>query len=547
MTKLEEKKTFLEMKDWKERIFNKLRNEQWITVSFSERTEFEHVSFYCALVPKEAVEEVLKSTDWDLSYGHGTPRCYETGFGDQKTVIYERYGNWNDVEPLVIHREFHGIKDDYVEITEEFRHYHNLYHDQINNKFIKIYDSGEEEEVAVIEGKDIVRIKLKYIRQFLALKDMVLAYYFTIDRHTSESLGELGISEDKLEVENADQKYYFVIRKWNHGKKYNTHSRLMGKILIAGFSKEKSGIWPFEKDEDEYVEFIIGSDNEGETISYTSNPDELANYFGANPKAPHYLTPVFFEREVLSKYINQSEKYSVKDGYLSCGGLWGVQIDNNHDEYVSVFLGDLGRDMPYNEQLYWRSYNVITNEAISEVNFKRSFLAEFTDPQQTDLVLKSKYIRFRVKWEESLGWSLFKPLAEGDEHYLNSLRVPLTNDQAEIDKQILALSKLFVDAISVENLQRVLDSDLETKPIPLLESYLLRTDVKGYEPHTKFLRKMYELRSTGVGHRKGQNYTKVARYFQITDDNLISVMDSIMQALIVFLDFLIENCVSKEE
>lgn len=541
---LEQKKDFLLMKDWKNRISTRLGYEQWITVYHSERTDFEHISLYCCFVPKGEVEEVLKSTDWDLSYGDGTPGCNVNGFGDKRNVKYERFGTGNRIEPLVIFRDFYGIRESYVEISEEFRHYHNLYHDLNKDTFIKIHDSGEEEEVAVIQGNKI-RIKLKQIRQFLAIKEMELAVFFTIDRHTTESLEELGLLQERIDEKQSECTYYFNLDSWDYSDDYKTHSRLMGKRIIHGYSKEKSGIWPYNNEKG-FVDFIIGIDQDGNQLTYISNPEELANYFGTNPNAPHYLTPVFFTRNVLSKYVSQPEKYSVEDGYLRCGGLWGVQIDNNHEEYVSVFLGDLGRDMPYKEQLYWRSFNVVPTGKISNVNFKRSFLAEFADPEQKDLILKSKYYRFQKGCTKAYGWQLFEPLNEGDQHYFETLRVPLTNDQAEFDKQVLALSKIFVDSISVSNLQHYLNKSEPTKAIPLLELFLQQLNAKGYEPHIKFLRKLYELRSTGVGHRKGDNYVKAARYFQISEENLITVMEGIINQLIIFLDFLSQHCLPKE-
>ena len=108
----------------------------------------------------------------------------------------------------------------------------------------------------------------------------------------------------------------------------------------------------------EGIDFIVGLDENGNSIKYSCNPDGLANNFGKNPDSPNYLTPIFFRREVLTKYYAHSERYSVEDGYLRCQGIWGLQLDNNHNDYIIVFLGDLGRDLPSEEQMYWRSQNI---------------------------------------------------------------------------------------------------------------------------------------------------------------------------------------------
>ena len=47
---------------------------------------------------------------------------------------------------------------------------------------------------------------------------------------------------------------------------------------------EECGYAPYSYNKTkEYLDYIIGIDEYGEPITYTSNPDELSNYFGANP------------------------------------------------------------------------------------------------------------------------------------------------------------------------------------------------------------------------------------------------------------------------
>jgi hypothetical protein len=103
---------------------------------------------------------------------------------------------------------------------------------------------------------------------------------------------------------------------------------------------------------------IIATDTSGRPIRHTCNPEKLANYFDKNPNAPQYLTPVFFGAEVLAKYYDDTRKYSVEDGYLRCGSLWGLQVDNDHTDVVVVFLGDLGRALSETERNYWLSFDI---------------------------------------------------------------------------------------------------------------------------------------------------------------------------------------------
>jgi hypothetical protein len=44
------------------------------------------------------------------------------------------------------------------------------------------------------------------------------------------------------------------------------------------------------------------------------------------------LTPVFFRRAVLAKYLAEPERYEVGDGGLRCSGFWSLRMDNDHPQ-----------------------------------------------------------------------------------------------------------------------------------------------------------------------------------------------------------------------
>lgn len=88
----------------------------------------------------------------------------------------------------------------------------------------------------------------------------------------------------------------------------------------------------------------------------------------------------------------------MEDGYLRSAGLWGVQVDNDHDDRVIMFLGDIGRDLPESEPDYWRSFNISPDTKMSETAFRRSFLAQFTDPKAADLKFRYAYSQFGPAW-----------------------------------------------------------------------------------------------------------------------------------------------------
>ncbi|HID30172.1 MAG TPA: hypothetical protein EYP19_09225, partial [Desulfobacterales bacterium] len=377
-----------EMLEWLRRD---LQLTEMVTVYLSDSEGPHNHGIYCALISSDQIERALSSPSWDFSHGQGMPGAVVYHEGGEKRVEYLRYGVDDGIEPLVIDREFYGMRDDYKEICEEFRLFHRLYHDRKLDQYIKIDDDGNEHLVAVVE-LNRVQIRLKEIRQFLAIKEMYLSIQFDCLEHSEHSLEELGLKEG-----GGDQRDGLICWRLHYGNlggigSHRAFSRLLGVQLVAPLPKSKSGFWGFaEKPKKKHVEFIIGLDENGDEITCTSNPDALANYFGANPDAPNYLTPVHFRKQVLDKYYQQPSKYSVEDSILRCGYLWSIYLDNHHDDKVCAWLGDLGQDLPYEEQLHWRAHNISLKGGVSETYFKRQILAQFTDSDRTEHLFTQRY------------------------------------------------------------------------------------------------------------------------------------------------------------
>jgi ASC-1-like (ASCH) protein len=165
-----------------------------VTVYLSDGGKDHTRSHYCALVKSDKIENSMATLTWDLFYGNGIPCAVEYYENGKPRVEYLRFGNDHGVEPLLIGREFHGIRPNYQEISEEFRLFHGLYHDRKEDRYYKINDAGNEELVAIVAPRKI-QIRLKEIRQFLAIKEMHLAIFFDSRIYSVHSLENLGLRE----------------------------------------------------------------------------------------------------------------------------------------------------------------------------------------------------------------------------------------------------------------------------------------------------------------------------------------------------------------
>jgi hypothetical protein len=212
-----------------------------------------------------------------------------------------------------------------------------------------------------------------------------------------------------------------------------------------------------------------------------------------------------------------------------------------------VFLGDLGRDLSENERSYWLSFNIPPGgRKISETNFRRSFLAEPTDPQKADLVFKHQYGRFREDFRKATGWDFFLPLHQDDEHFFTGLRLMGKDNQAEFDAQLIALTKVLVDSINEKEIGKGLKMLAENdKGITKLEKYFCERGMVGFEPHIKFLRVLQDLRSKSAAHRKGSNYEKLIADLQLADEGQQRVFSALLTAATNFIHYLRINLLSK--
>ncbi len=533
-----EKKRFLQQGKLDDLRHDRKLNEM-LTVYESNIGKWHNHGTYSVLIPNQIADHILSSSSWDFRHGQGTPGRMIRNYGHNKSVKYLRYGNDDGMEPLVIVRHFSGIKDDHVELSEEFRLLHNLYHDRKKDRFIKIVDGGEEQVVACVKP-DLIEVRLKEIRQFLSIKEMYLSMQFDYIEYSDLSLSEMNLPAKEDEEKREGDMHWF----WNCGEDptstdYKSFSRLLGKRLYGPLPKSKSG---FDESKKEYEEFVIGIDEDGNEVKFTSDPDMLADYFGANPDAPNYLTSVYFNKEVLDKYYHHSSRYTVEDSLLRCGSFWVLCMDNHHEDKVCVWLGDLGRALPYKEQLHWRAHNIIPQGNISETFYRNQILAEPMNSTNPEHVFRRHFHDLHGLCQTRLGWPIFLQLEPEDRHHLTTMRVPSSNEQREFDELILGLTKILIDSLNVKGLRGIAPNRGRNKnpgSIDTLQEALDAIGVTDYDEHVSFLRDLQNLRSSGSAHRKGKRYSMISEKFGMTEHHRQDVFKTILGKSCDFLSYLI--------
>jgi hypothetical protein len=180
-------------------------------------------------------------------------------------------------------------------------------------------------------------------------------------------------------------------------------------------------------------------------------------------------------------------------------------MDNAQDDYVVVFLGDLGTDLPYREQQYWKPYNVPPAGPISETAFQRSFLGQFSDSQRVEHRFERSYASLTEAWRSQFGWPLYKPLHEDDAHVLRSMRIPTNTSFGQFDDQIVRLAKLVVDSLNEAQLSSATSaSGKDEKGITKLERLLNELGIDAAV--CPALRRVQGARTHSAAHRKRSDF-----------------------------------------
>lgn len=492
------------------------------------------------LLPESAIEKEMINDTYNahsLSPGVNSYGNWENG-----DYAYLRYGNYDEFEPLVINREYYGVVPDSTEIAEEFRLLFNLFYDETKKEYI---DPADGACITVVKMNDagFITVHKRYLKTYLTLKEKVILIH--VDSRCTDLDNSISFDYSQTTVKAEDNSYLYslTLGQTDALTRRENFSMVYAKKMICGCKLSSCNIWPFNEAKN-FIDFIIGVDDDGNELSFTCNPDKLSSYFGTNPDAPHYLTPVFFAPAVLEKYLANPELYTVTDTMLSCGNLWALYIDRNDAGYVSVYLGDLGRDLPSeSEQHYWRGYNIITDSSISSARFKRDFMCIAASSDSEDSVFKRNYVRVNSLAEEKLGWPLFLQLEDQDRYNFDGLRIPIHNAIPEFDMLVLSLVKTLIDSLNEKNIVRVLTGDYtELKgSIARIETWFKEKNVPNYEDHIKFLRNLQELRSCGTGHRKGKGYKKITVALGISENNYVEAFKQLLEKASAFLCFVENN------
>lgn len=463
----------------------------WTTVYSSHAKADGTPSIFCCLAEKEMRDEVLARVDWPVhadSFSPGFEVC-----GDDIRYIN---GSRPGYTFLVAETYFHPLEQGQLHVNNEFVLLFNLYRGDDGN-YYDISESGERQLVVSIG--DEVRFRTSFLMRFIAAKQLLFVQLVD-SRIGSDEHYRTDVS---LMVEDGHRGDSFNYKIWFQSTPQEDYlfSMLYARSVVDPGPREECRIWPYDREDDSYPEYLIMENPDGSEVRFTCDPDKLADYFGGNPEAPHYLTPVYFKPTVLDKYRNDP-CFTVSERHLDCGTQWGVEIDNVIPSRVMVYLGDLGSRMPPVERRHFLAFEMSPiDQSISEEAKANDFGALWVEPSGPVARLLGARRKLDEAWCSAFGGSLFRKPHADDADMEKLIRIPSTNGREELDTVVINLDKLLVDYIDESALPR---SDARGS-INKLEMQL--RDM-GVHVDISPLRDLQSLRSTSTAHAKGKNYDK---------------------------------------
>jgi hypothetical protein len=444
--------------DYIHRYMNQ-NDEEWTILFEKSRTsnaEFENDIFgFCALLNND--EKLLHDYLQDFEWGFET-----TSFGNSYYQQTASNINGEFVDKISF---IEGDKKDEFDYLVAYRSYNKKYEPQIevNPKLIwygNLVKAGNEyldpvtDECMIKITNSQVQVLTSYLKDFLCSYHKACVIVFD---HRRFGLVTESIKRIQRPVIGEKSYILYTFNDYSY-KDFNAYVNIIGKSIITPYTKSRhSSLKYFE--EKEYEEFIIGVDEKtGDETVYTCNEDELANFFGANPEAPHFLTPVYFNKVVLNKYKTDTKNYIISDGHISYLDEWIIPFTVNKDDKVIVWLGDLGR-IPYEEQIHWKTENVPPKGGM-EKNFidqqmNNIFVEKILPEKWLFRLIKQANEKILRKYDECI----FNELSDADATIKSSFLIPVKNNIDEYKEFLIQFCKITVETIN-KNLikQNVTDS-----------------------------------------------------------------------------------------
>ena len=527
---------FLSFNDWLSLEDN--FSKDWIVVAQrGDITKYFDLFTTSCLISADqtGITTFLSNSNWYINTTFGIPNKY------QKPYEGEHYDDGLVAlldgvlySPFTFLRHFNKIQPDRFEIIQHFLLYFNSYWVADKSEYHAIDELGKiivlAKHILDTENeKESIVIDSHSLKDYLAVNNSYLARFHDHRRRSPEDISSFIKGRFITHVLRNENSFFELdLRTDIQYDDIKSTSRLLGKDIVFPYEEPISHEFIFEKDENEYLDFITNRNKNGKEVLSTCNPEKLSNYF-TDKGTPHFLTPIYFTRQLLQKYYAEPKLFSITEGHISYLNIWQIEYDTTNEKLIQVYLGDIGTRLPYTEQLHWKQYNVVPKGKISTHRFQRDFLVQFSSPEIEEAPIsffKQEFELIQKNFKKKYGVNLFKELNTNDKHLYETLHIPITDEWKELDEQILGFAKVTTDSFNENLLSEITGKkigDLNSKNSKinglsgLFFEFLLQqlVDEKIVERIIEPFNIIQSIRSTSVAHRKSKDLDKTLEKYNL--------------------------------
>jgi len=455
-------------------------------------------------------------------------------------------------EKLIYRRSFDGVQQDStpIELSQKLVHSLSLYFVPERKAYCRLDRRGKIEDVIKIiqyesadvwEGLDVVTILRKDLDKFMALSEtsLVLLFDFTrVRRGNFRGWGEI----ERYERNEPDLFY--------HGGTDGQGSFANGAIIVRSKVTVDELVQEWKDEEDpktrQYAIFKIYDGKNKTNVETSCAPEFLSNYFQESD-LPWEVSPAFFRPEVLLRFKADPERFTLEDRSITCRNAWHLKtFDINEAGQVHSYIGYLA-NLPYEEQLYWQSFNEWPDGSISKRAHKTDILGEWDTAYDPLNALKhtiNKLDKSPPEWWNPRGEALSA-----------ATRYPATDSPKEWADEILALDQLLVEGFLVKPLRKQAEADgrkldstwgtlkvmqevlvakgrseAEAKAVvaPMQKVHGLRTDVRGHATTDKKRKAEIDARTKHGSFRS--HFTQLAAECDKALNVVLSAFDIVLES-----------------
>ena len=410
-------------------------------------------------------------------------------------------------ESLVFHRYFQGTnRAPYFELRQEYLHLNDIHWVAERKAYCRFDALGDWRDVVTITAAEstddfsLVTFRRDELEQYLVTRRLTLVRMFDFTLFRPGEFTRWPSGPEQVVTESNALSYR---QKVDPGKASYTRG-----VQIVRPSRPKRLILsemthPHRDASPQYCDFVAYDWRNATMATISTDPEATTNYFVADQNSlPFELSYACFRPEVLAKYKADTDKYQVDEErrMIDCRGGWSLRgFDTNEAGQVHAYICDL-RNLPYQEQLYWKSFNESPRADISQRAVRNDFLNEPADapPLAELLALMRDWDRSKAGW-----WQL------RDRKLLQSVNSPAVDNADEWARAIADLDKLVIEGFSESYIRHRLDSEggehsSRDRSLALLEQLLIFKDAMTPSDKLDALREIHHTRSKVGSHARGK-------------------------------------------